>query len=149
MDFLAIIYFIIGTLVPNQDMYQSVENLEKYYEAVAVVESDMKHHARNKHSSAKSYFQVTNGTFATAKKRAARMGYVVMNRSITSLSYKEQRDLLFLDFYQRNGTNPYIIGILRGDKDIALQAYFKFHHTNPDWATKKRAYKIFGEYYEN
>lgn len=148
MEYVAIVFWIIGSLLPKQDMDTSLENLNKYYEAVAHIESGMRHDAKNPVTTAKSYFQITDGSFLTAKARAARMGYDIQVKYVMTLGYEEQRNLLFLDLYQRRGTDQYIRGILQGSKWFALQTYFKFHHTNPCPATIARAKRIFGEYYD-
>ncbi len=149
MGAIATIFWLMGALSPETPLTQAQNNLDMYWEAVAYVESDMTYDARNKTSSAKSYFQVTDGAFLTAKLRAKRMGVNTYASQITSLSYKEQQNLLTLDLYQRVGTNRYIRGILQGNKHLALQAYYRFHHTDPDSATRKRAERIFGDYYDS
>lgn len=145
--YLLLVFQIINALLPSQDMVISEKNLNKYFEAVAIVESNMNRYAKNKHTTASSYFQVVDGTFALMKKRAARMGFNLADYRITDLTYEQQRDIIFLDLYQRKGTDKYIKGILKGNKEVALQTYFKFHHTRPCSATLKRAKRIFKEVY--
>ena len=145
--YLLLIFQIMASLLPFQSSETSEENLNKFFLAVSTIESENKHNAKNTHSTASSYFQVTNGTFALMKKRAARMGHDLQDRSIFDLTYNQQRDLIFLDLYQRKGTNNLIRGILQGNKQAALTVYYKYHHTKPDPATLKRAEHIFGEIY--
>lgn len=137
----------MASLLPFQSIETSEENLNKFFLAVSTIESENRHNAKNAHSTASSYFQVTNSTFALMKKRAARMGHDLQDKSIFDLTYQQQKDLIFLDLYQRSYTDELLKGILRGDKEAALTTYFVHHHTKPDLATIKRAKKIFGEVY--
>lgn len=141
------IFWVLGALAPSTPLNESMANLELYYETVARIESNRERYATNDKTSAASYFQVTSGAFRTAKIRAKRYGYVVDKKFVSELTYEEQMQLLFLDLYAREGTNRHISGILRGDRRLAMAAYYKWHHTKPDPATIKRAERIFKENY--
>lgn len=150
MEFASVVYMIFHLLMPNYDTYKAAQNVEKYYEAVAWIESDNNGRALNGKSTAASYFQVVHPTFKYARERVKTMGYQVPagQDHILELSYEEQRDLLFVYMYTQKGTNKYMRGIMRGDKDVALKAYLKYHHTKPDPATLKRAKRIFRSVYK-
>lgn len=147
--FLPIMFWIIGALSPMTPVDEAVYNVEKYYEAVALVESDNKRYAVNYKTTATSYFQITKGAFKTAKARSKRHGYVITEQYVSALDYNQQRNLLFLDMYERKGSNKYVRAIIKGDMEKALEAYYTIHHTRPDPATLKRAQRIFKETYRN
>lgn len=149
MTSFAMVLFIIGATASDLPISESLENYEKYFYAVSTIESENRRYAINTKSSAASYFQITRGAFATAKKRALRYGVDFSGfEYVSSMDYKTQRELVLIDLYARSGTNKYIRGVLSGDKNLSMRAYYKFHHTDPDAATKRRAGIIFSEVYD-
>lgn len=141
------VLLIIALITPMAGKEAAMDSLALYYRAVATIESDMNRYAESAVSTASSYFQVTDPAFRTAKRRARRMQVHITQGKVSELSYDQQWKLLFIDLYQRKGTNHYIKGILEGDMQVAKAAYYLFHHTNPDPATVRRAERIFREVY--
>jgi hypothetical protein len=61
------------------------------------------------------------------------------------LSYDQQKDLMLANIYQQKGSDALFSKALSGDVDAGKQLYYKYHHTNPDEATREVANKYFQE----
>ena len=65
----------------------------------------------------------------------------------------QQQQLVFMaDMLEKDGSDKYMREVMKGDKQGAMDAYYKLHHMvgekGPDEATVNRTNKIFGEVYD-
>ena len=150
---------IDGTKMDNilRDEYGlSNETLNNYASTVAGIESDGGQNLENPDSSAKGIYQFTDAGFKTAVQRAKNVyeakGYTIPlwlekaeEKGVMGLTEAQQRDLFFANLQQQKGpTMDLLKKYEEGDNKAGYDLYAKYHHTNPDEATKERSYKFFG-----
>ena len=97
-------------------------------------------------NTAKGVYQFTDDSGTTGKNRMANMGfdteYIEGIGSNPQEWSDEQADDMFLaNFFAQSGSDRYITDIGRGNVDARKGAYYQFHHTNPDEATRRRVDK--------
>lgn len=97
-------------------------------------------------NTAKGVYQFTDDSVTTGKNRMANMGfdteYIEGIGSNPQEWSDEQADDMFLaNFFAQPGSDRYITDIGRGNVDARKDAYYQFHHTNPDEATRRRVDK--------
>lgn len=121
------------------------KNIIWWCEQTGLMESDGRNDNPNSMSSAKGYYQFTDGAFETAKNRLSRyfdknfMKELNMYEEIQLLTLEQQTLLLLANIFQQKGTDDYLIDISK-NKDLKSSKglYCYYHHTNPDEATLKR-----------
>ena len=122
-------------------------NIYKWAMYVREIESDNNPKASASTTSAKGVYQFTDASVQTAKNRMKNMGFD--NEDIRSIDNNphnwndEDADCMFLsNVFAQRGSDKLLIKIGEGDIDAMKTAYYKFHHTAPDIATKKRVDNI-------
>jgi len=60
-----------------------------------------------------------------------------------ALPYEQQEELMLANIYQQKGSDALLQKAFTGDRDASLEAYYKYHHTNPDDATRIAAESAF------
>ena len=129
----------------KQDVF--LENIYKWSRFVRHIESDNNHKASAGTTSAKGVYQFTDASVHTAKNRMNNMGFEIEDiREIDVNPHNWtdiQADCMFLaNVFAQRGSDKYLKKIGDGDLEAMKQAYYKFHHTDPDEATIKRVDKI-------
>ncbi len=114
---------------------------------VRKIESDNNPKASAGTTSAKGVYQFTDDSVHTAKQRMWNMGFDAEDiREIDSNPHNwndEQADCMFLaNVFAQRGSDKLLVKIGEGDVDAMKEAYYKFHHTDPDEPTIKRVDKI-------
>jgi hypothetical protein len=100
-------------------------------------------------TSAKGLYQFTDASVQTGKQRLKNLNVndnIISQIGDNPLDWtKEQSDLMFFaNMFSQEGSDPYLQSIgTSANKDAMIDAYYKFHHTAPDEATKKRALQFF------
>ena len=122
-------------------------NIYKWSRFVRHIESDNNPKASAGTTSAKGVYQFTDASVQTAKNRMSNMGFD--NEDIREIDKNphnwndEQADCMFLaNVFAQRGSDKLLLKIGEGDIDSMKTAYYKFHHTDPDEATKKRVDNI-------
>jgi hypothetical protein len=134
----------------------NASNLDEFADLTRKIESEGG--TENPKSSASGRFQFTDDSFDTALNRIERM-YLTDGRDVpdwvnearehkdpNELTYQQEKDLFLANLYDRDAsgdTDRLFKLIAEGDKEAMLEMYYKYHHTNPDEATKKRATNIY------
>ena len=104
-----------------------------------------------------SYFQFTRGSVPTAVNRlenymrrhwlGALPEWAATLRadpeSIFDVSEDRQAILALVNIAEQRGSDAFLSKLIGGEVEAGKQAYFQFHHTNPDDATRGRVEKIF------
>ena len=111
------------------------------------IESDNNPKAAAKTTSAKGVYQFTDASVETAKNRMHNMGFFLEDiRDIPTNPHEwndEQADCIFLaNMFAQRGSDKLLSKVAYGDLDAMKEAYYKFHHTDPDTATKMRVNRI-------
>ena len=111
------------------------------------IESDNNPKASAGTTSAKGVYQFTDASVHTAKQRMWNMGFEAEYiREIDNNPHNwtdEHADSMFLaNMFAQRGSDALLKKIGKGDLDAMKAAYYKFHHTDPDEATKKRVDNI-------
>ena len=124
-----------------------IENIHKWAMMVRHIESDNNPKASAGTTSAKGVYQFTDASVQTAKNRMFNMGFEKEYiREIDNNPHKwtdEHADSMFLaNMFAQRGSDALLKKIGKGDVDAMKTAYYKFHHTDPDEATKKRVDNI-------
>ena len=124
-----------------------MENIHKWAMMVRHIESDNNPKASAGTTSAKGVYQFTDASVQTAKNRMYNMGFEIEYiREIDNNPHKwtdEHADSMFLaNMFAQRGSDALLKKIGKGDIDAMKSAYYKFHHTDPDEATKKRVDNI-------
>ena len=122
-------------------------NIYKWSRYVRHIESDNNPKASAGTTSAKGVYQFTDASVQTAKNRMHNMGFYRDDiRDIDNNPHKWtdiEADCMFLaNVFAQRGSDKLLIKIGKGDIEAMKQAYYKFHHTAPDVATKKRVDNI-------
>jgi hypothetical protein len=98
-------------------------------------------------TSAKGVYQFTDASVDTGRNRMQNMGFGdEFTQGISSNPQEwdnEQADSMFLaNMYAQKGSDALLGQIGGGDQKARQDAYYKFHHTAPDEATKSRVGKM-------
>jgi hypothetical protein len=122
-------------------------NMYDFSKQVRQIESDNNPEAAAKTTSAKGVYQFTDASVQTAKNRMYNMGFDKEDiRDIDNNPCNwndEQADCMFLaNIFAQRGSDKILRKVGYGDIEARKQAYYKFHHTDPDKATIKRVDKI-------
>ncbi len=122
-------------------------NIYKWSRCIRNIESDDNPMAAAKTTSAKGVYQFTDDSVDTAKNRMYNMGFFKEEiREIPRNPHKwtdEQADSLFLaNMFAQRGSDKLLNQVGLGNLDAWKEAYYKFHHTDPDDATIKRVNKL-------
>ena len=97
-------------------------------------------------NTAKGVYQFTDDSVTTGKNRMANMGFDTehiegIGSNPQEWSDEQADDMLLANFFAQSGSDRYITDIGRGNVDARKDAYYQFHHTNPDEATRRRVDK--------
>ena len=118
-----------------------------FSQQVRNIESDNNPMAAAGTTSAKGVYQFTDDSVTTGLNRMKNMGYD--NEFITGISSNphewsdEQADAMFLaNTFAQSGSDSLLNLIGGGDMEARQNAYYKFHHTDPDVATRNRVNKL-------
>ena len=122
-------------------------NIYKWSRYVRHIESDNNPKASAGTTSAKGVYQFTDASVNTAKNRMSNMGFHVEDIreiSINPHNWNDvEADCMFLaNVFAQRGSDGYLKKIGDGDLEAMKEAYYKFHHTDPDEATIKRVDRI-------
>ena len=122
-------------------------NIYDWSRFVRHIESDNNPKASAGTTSAKGVYQFTDGSVQTAKNRMFNMGFEKEYiREISNNPHNwtdEQADSIFLaNMFAQRGSDKLLVKIGDGDLDAMKHAYYKFHHTDPDIATRQRVDNI-------
>ena len=126
-----------------------IDNMWDFSSKTRHMESDNNPNARAKTTSASGLYQFTDDSINTGRQRMQNMGwekedYEGIGDDATQWT-PEQADAMFLsNMFAQGGSDEYLSAIGGGDKNMQKEAYYKFHHTDPDIATTNRADEIFG-----
>ena len=131
----------------KSDGNEFIDNIYKWSRFVRHIESDNNPKASAGTTSAKGVYQFTDASVHTAKNRMSNMGFHTEDiREIDNNPHNwndEQADCMFLaNVFAQRGSDKYLKKIGKGDLESMKDAYYKFHHTDPDKATIKRVDKI-------
>jgi hypothetical protein len=135
------------------------KDLDTFSKNVRQVESSGGTNLVNPDSSARGDFQfLTKGdgnSFQTALNRLsntyASAGYkepdwvdrARRSNNPMDLPYEQQEELMLANIYQQKGSDALLSKAFAGDRDASLEAYYKYHHTDPDAATIAAAESAF------
>jgi hypothetical protein len=122
-------------------------NLHEFSNQVRTIESDNNPDAAAKTTSAKGVYQFTDDSVQTGKNRMYNMGFErEYIREIDNNPHNwtdEHADSIFLaNMFAQRGSDKLLRKIGYGEIEPRKEAYYKFHHTDPDKATIKRVDKI-------
>tara|TARA_R100000781_G_scaffold110713_1_gene76371 strand:- start:145 stop:603 length:459 start_codon:yes stop_codon:yes gene_type:complete len=129
------------------DIDKSSDYIYKWSRMVREIESDNNPMAAAATTSAKGVYQFTDASVNTAKNRMYNMGFFKEEiREISNNPHKwtdEQADCMFLaNMFAQRGSDKLLRKVAYGDLEAMKEAYYKFHHTDPDKATIKRVDKL-------
>lgn len=129
------------------DIEASCLFIYKWSRMVREIESDDNPKAAAKTTSAKGVYQFTDDSVETAKNRMYNMGFFLEDiRDIPTNPHEwndEQADCIFLaNMFAQRGSDKLMRKIAYGDLEAMKLAYYKFHHTDPDTATRQRVDNI-------
>jgi hypothetical protein len=123
------------------------ENIYKWSRFVRHIESDNDNGAAASTTSAKGVYQFTDDSVQTAKNRMYNMGFDKEDiRQISKNPHHwidEEADCMFLaNMFAQRGSDKLLKKVGKLDLNAMKEAYYKFHHTDPDEATIKRVDKL-------
>jgi hypothetical protein len=139
-----------------------VERVDTYIDMVAQIESEMDAGAYNP-SGAMSYFQFKSESIKTAHNRLINyykrhnlgeiprfsVALYYNPQSVYETSYNRQAVLMVINIIEQDrerGTD-YFRQFLAGDDEAGIDAYYRYHHTNPDQFTINRTERLYEEYF--
>lgn len=124
-----------------------IDNMYGFSQNVRNIESDNNPLAAAGTTSAKGVYQFTDDSVTTGMNRMQNLGFgedVISGISQNPAEWDdEQADSMFLaNMFAQEGSDEYMHKVGSGDVQGMQDAYYKFHHTDPDNATKKRVNNI-------
>ena len=133
--------------IPEDQRESYMSNIYDFSQQVRHIESDNNPLAAAGTTSAKGVYQFTDDSVNTGLNRMGNLGY---NQDyIGGISQNpsewddEQADSMFLsNIFAQTGSDAYLNKIGGGDAQARQDAYYKFHHTDPDEATRSRVGKL-------
>jgi hypothetical protein len=131
----------------SSDYTGFLHNIYGFSQQVRQVESDNNPKAAAKTTSAKGVYQFTDASVQTGKNRMYNMGFEKEYiREIDNNPHNwndEHADSIFLaNIFAQRGSDKLLKKIGYGEIEPRKEAYYKFHHTDPDTATKNRVNNI-------
>jgi hypothetical protein len=125
-----------------------LKNIHEFSQNTRMMESDDNPYAANPESTAKGVYQFTDASVDTGKQRMLNMGYdtnFVGDIGADPRDWNdEQADAMFLsNIFAQSGSDDYLYRVGIGEPGAGREAYYKFHHTNPDEATRERTSEFF------
>ena len=133
--------------ISDEEMESSYGNISNWANQVRHVESDNNPMASPGTTSAKGVYQFVDASVPVAKQRMKNMGYDKefidnISNNPQEWSDKEADAMFFGNVFAQTGSDSLLKQIALGDLAARQDAYYKFHHTAPDEATKKRVMKL-------
>jgi hypothetical protein len=141
---------LLGNLgFKGKDLEEGIKNLKQWASQVRHIESDNNPMASPSTSSAKGVYQFVDGSVPVAKQRMRNMKFdkefiESISDNPQEWSDEEADAMFFANVFAQRGSDPFIKKIAKGDIQARKDAYYKFHHTDPDIATKNRVNNIIG-----
>ena len=140
--------------VPIKEQGKYLNNLYDFSRIVRLIESDddpsreAKDLSGSKYS-AKGVYQFTDATVRTTRRKALMLG--VPQGRLDEMSFDprqwtdQEADLMFFaNLLTKTGSDWYLLEVGKGNNKLAgIEAYYDFHHTDPDRKTKERAEEKF------
>ena len=135
--------------IPLSGIEQGMKNLNEWASQVREIESDNNPMAvpRNKDgtlaSSAKGVYQFLDGSVPVAKQRMLNAGYPEdyvnsINNNPQEWSPEQADAMFFGNMFSQADSDSLLREIALGNQNARREAYYRFHHTNPDASTIKR-----------
>ena len=133
--------------IPEDQREAFSKNMYDWSQQVRNVESDNNPMAAAGTTSAKGVYQFTDDSVNTGINRMKNLGFEDdFTQGISSNPQEwsdEQADSMFLgNMFAQTGSDDFMRQIGGGDEKARQDAYYKFHHTDPDEATKTRVEKL-------
>jgi hypothetical protein len=130
--------------------FLAVSNVLHFADLVGQIENNGRLVGKNPTSSAKGLYQFINGSIEPAVNRLKRnigdrewMVEALRHKDANLLTWEEQTLLFLANILEQRGTDQYLRPLFaEGSKEAMISLYYKYHHTNPDEATKERTKKI-------
>lgn len=129
--------------IPESEAQTFNANMYLFSNAVRGIESDYRLDAKSPTTTAKGVYQFTDDSVITAKNRMKNMGidqkYIDAMPQDPRQWNDEQSDMAFYaNMFGQTGSDNFLKKIAKGDSGAMKEAYYKFHHTNPDKKTIAR-----------
>lgn len=122
---------------------QAVYNMLEFAQMIGEAENNGKLTGQNTNSTSKGLYQFNDGTVLSALNRLARvtgwkdwMKEAKEHKNANKLTWEQQTLLLMAQLTEMKGTDKSLRDIFKGDTAAMTKAYYKFHHTAPDPATR-------------
>ena len=133
--------------IPESEAQTFNANMYLFSNAVRGIESDYRLDAKSPTTTAKGVYQFTDDSVITAKNRMKNMGidqkYIDAMPQDPRQWNDEQSDMAFYaNMFGQTGSDNFLKKIAKGDSGAMKEAYYKFHHTNPDKKTIARTDKF-------
>ena len=148
---------LLGNLgISEADMPEALKNMQDWSKQVRHIESDNNPKAAAGTTSAKGVYQFTDDSVDTGLTRLRNLGYSerpdwnpFSEEFIEGISKNphewtdEQADAMFFaNMFSQKGSDPFLKEIAMGNQKARRDAYYNFHHTDPDEATIERTEKF-------
>lgn len=138
----------LASMGVNKDDFMS--NIFKFAQNTRGIESDNNPYAASNQSTAKGVYQFTDASVDTGRQRMLNMGFdpeIARNIPQDPRDWSdEDADAMFLaNIFAQKGSDDYLYRVGIGEPGADRDAYYKFHHTDPDQATMDRANKFFSK----
>ena len=141
---------LLGNLgISEPDMPSATKNMMDWASQVRNIESDDDRMRTPgiEGNTAKGVYQFTDDSVDTGRNRMRNMGFD--DEFIGGISNNpqewddEQADAMFFgNIFAQGGSDPFLKEIAMGNNQARRDAYYKFHHTDPDEATMERTEKF-------
>ena len=133
--------------VSEADMAKALDNMKSWSKQVRMIESDNNPMVMPKKTTAKGVYQFVDASVPVGKQRMRNVGFP--EELIGSIKENPQQwtdeqadNIFFGNVFAQTGSDPVLREIAMGNQMARRQAYYKFHHTDPDEATMLRTEKF-------
>ena len=133
--------------VSEADMAKALDNMKSWSKQVRMIESDNNPMAMPENTTAKGVYQFVDASVPVGKQRMRNVGFP--EELIGSIKENPQQwtdeqadNIFFGNVFAQTGSDPVLREIAMGNQMARRQAYYKFHHTDPDEATMLRTEKF-------
>jgi hypothetical protein len=133
--------------IPEDQRDEWSKNIMDFSRQVRHIESDNNPKAAAGTTSAKGVYQFTDDSVTTGKNRMANMGFgqdVISAISDNPMEWDDEQadSMFFANIFAQKGSDDFLRRVGGGDMQARKDAYYKFHHTDPDEATTRRVDEI-------
>jgi len=138
-----LVRLLSGLGISESDIPNATKNMLDWSKQIRMIESDNNPMASPGTTTAKGVYQFTDDSVNTGLQRLRNMKYpeemiAGISNNPQEWSDRQADDMFFGNIFAQKGSDPILREIAMGNQMARREAYYNFHHTDPDEATISR-----------